>query len=130
MAKSKATKMKEISMATKNEVLDRQHNRSITGVYLTPYNVTFHHVIERGSGSGVGLAFNIVALTFDEHRAYHDKQPIIVNGRKRYTWMEFEILMKNYLKIHYPGWTEEACSIHKYWEVKDYWNAIGIERER
>lgn len=129
MAKSKATKMKEISAKTKNEVLDRQHNRSITGVYLTPYNCEFHHVIQRGSGSGVGLAFNIIALTFDEHRAYHDKQNILVNGRKRYTWMEFEIIMKNYLKIQYPGWREDICHIHKYWEEKDYWDAIGGRNE-
>ena len=129
MAKSKATKMKEISAKTKNEVLDRQHNRSITGVYLTPYNCEFHHVIQRGSGSGVGLAFNIIALTFDEHRAYHDHQDILVNGRKRYTYLEFGIVMKNYLKIAYPGWNEEACSIHKYWEEKDYWDAIGGRNE-
>lgn len=124
MAKSNATKMKEISMETKYEVLERQNNRSITGVYLTPYNTTFHHVIERGSGSGVGLAFNIVAITFDEHRAYHDHQDIFVNGRKRYTYLEFGILMKNYLKIQYPGWNEGACHIHKYWSEEDYWDAI------
>lgn len=122
MPKSKATKMKEISFATKCQVLDRQGNRSLTGVYLShPY---FHHVVERGNGSGVGLAFNIIALTFEEHRAVHDHQPIMVNGRQRYSWDEFQILMKNYLKIQYPKWTEEACHIHKYWEEQDYWDAI------
>ena len=130
MAKSKATKIKEISLATKQEVLDRQESRSITGVYLTPYNTTFHHVMERGAESGVGLAYNIIALTFDEHRAYHDHQDIMVNGRKRYTWIEFEIIMKNYLKLQYHGWNEDACRIHKYWEIKDYWKAIGIERDK
>lgn len=120
---SKATRMKAISMETKKEVLERQDYRSISGAYLGD-DVNFHHVISRG-GSGVGLAFNIVALTFDEHRAVHDHQDIKVNGRKRYTWEEFQILMKNHLKIEYPGWNEEACHYKKYWEAQDYWNAIG-----
>ena len=122
MAKSKATKMKEMSFKTKCEVMDRQCSRSLTKVYLS--HPSFHHVVERGAGSGVGLAFNVVALTFEEHRAVHDHQPIIVNGKQMYTWDEFQIVMKNYLKVQYPAWTEEACHIHKYWSEQDYWDAI------
>lgn len=117
--KSNLTKAKEISQETKNKVLARQGNRSITGATLTPYNVEFHHVIYR-SNSGVGYEWNIVAITNEEHRDYHDKQNIKVNGRDRYTWEEFEILMKNHLKIKYPNWSEEKCKYHKYWSEEDY----------
>ena len=123
MAKSKLTKFKEISDKTKEEVLERQHYRSISGVALTPYNTEFHHVISRGN-SGIGLAFNIVAITSEEHRWYHDHCDIKVYGKKRYTYLEFEILMKNHLKIKYPGWREEICHFHKYWTEADYWKAI------
>ena len=124
MAKSKFTVAKQITDQTKEMVLARQHNKSITGVLLTPYNVSFHHIVERSS-SGVGYAFNVVAITFDEHRWFHDHADILVNGRKRYTYLEFEILMKNHLKIKYPGWSEEYCKYHKYWSEEDYWKALG-----
>lgn len=119
MPKSKLTKAKEISQKTKQRVLDRQHNRSISGVYLYPHNTEFHHVITRGC-EGVGYEWNIVALTSEEHRWVHDKAPILVYGRQRYTYIEFEILMKNHLKLNYTGWSEERCKFHKYWEEEDY----------
>ena len=119
MAKSKLTKAKEISYETKCKVLDRQGNRSISGVMLSPNNVEFHHVIYR-SDSGIGYEWNIVALTRDEHRWVHDHQPIMVNGRVRYTWYEFNIVMKNHLKKMYEGWSEYSCRFHKNWEEKDY----------
>ena len=124
MAKSKLTKAKEISQETKQRVWDRQHGRSISGVALSPYNVEFHHVISR-SASGVGYEWNIVAITHDEHRWYHDKCDILVNGHKRFTWMEFEILMKNHLKLHYRNWSEDKCKFRKYAEEEDY----GVVRE-
>ena len=124
MAKSRLTKAKEISQETKQKVWNRQHGRSISGVALSPYNVQFHHVIPR-SDSGVGYEWNIVAITFDEHRWYHDKNDIKVNGRNRYTWLEFEILMKNYLKLHYRNWSEENCRVRKYADEEDY----GVVRE-
>ena len=98
MAKSKQAKAKEISEKTKQIVLERQHYRSISGVALTPYNVTYHHVISRGE-QGVGAEFNICAITKEEHRLFHDKNDIPVNGRERYSWIEFDILMKNHLKL-------------------------------
>ena len=116
--KSKLTKAKEISPETKQIVLERQHHRSISGVALTD-TAEFHHVIYR-SASGIGYEWNIVALTPEEHRWLHDKQPIKVNGRNRYSWIEFEILCKNHLKIKYPNWTEEKCKFHKYWDEADY----------
>lgn len=119
MAKSKLTKAKEISFETKQKVLDRQGNRSITGVYLAPWNTDFHHVIYR-SESGIGYEWNIVALTKEEHRLFHDHQPIPVNGRVRYSWDEFNILMKNHLKLRYENWTEDNCRFRKYAEEKDY----------
>lgn len=124
MAKSKLTKAKEISFETKQKVLDRQGNRSISGVYLAPWNTDFHHVIYR-SASGCGYEWNIVALTKDEHRWVHDHQSILVNGAKRYTWDEFNILMKNHLKLHYDGWSEERCKVRKYAEESDY----GVTRK-
>lgn len=123
MAKSKLTKAKEISYETKVKVLEEQGNRSITGVYLAPWNTDFHHIVYRSSG-GIGLSFNIVALTKEEHRCVHDHQPIPVNGKIRYSWDEFNILIKNRKKLLYPHWSEEACTFHKYWDEQDYWDAI------
>lgn len=119
MAKSNYTKAKEISHKTKENVLKRQSNKSISGASLYNNNVEFHHVVLRSS-SGVGYEWNIVALTSDEHRALHDKKSIDVNGRVRYTWQEFDTLIKNHLKIKYPNWSEEKCKYHKYWKKKDY----------
>lgn len=119
MPKSNYTRAKEISLKTKENVLKRQSNKSISGASLYNSNVEFHHVVFRSS-SGVGYEWNIVALTSDEHRALHDKQDINVNGRVRYTWQEFEILIKNHLKIKYPNWSEDKCKYHKYWKEDDY----------
>lgn len=117
--KSKLTKAKEISYETKMKVLDRQGNRSITGVMLSPFNVEFHHVVPR-SASGIGYEWNICAITKDEHRWYHDHANIQVNGKDRYTYLEFEILMKNHLKKMYIGWAEEKCKFRKYAEENEY----------
>ena len=124
--KSRLTKAKEISQKTKQAVLERQRYRSISGVALTERNTEFHHVIFR-SESGIGLEFNIVAITSDEHRWFHDGCPIKVNGRNRFTSLEFGIIMKNYLKRVYPHWKEEYCKYHKYWEEEDYWKRINGE---
>lgn len=122
--KSNQTKAKEISYETKMRVLDRQGNRSITGVMLSPYTVDFHHVVKRSNaingGGGVGYEWNIVAITRDEHRRYHDHANIQVNGRDRYTYSEFETLMKNHLKKHYVGWSEDKCKYKKGAEENDY----------
>lgn len=123
MARSKLTKLKEITQKTREEVWNRQHGRSISGVALNPYNVEFHHVISRGN-EGIGLAYNIVAITSEEHRWYHDHRNIKVNGRDRYTFEEFTALMKNHLKIYYPKWTENGCKYHKGWTEEDYWKGI------
>ena len=128
MAKSKLTKAKEISQATKKAVLERQGYRSITGVYIPDTNHgSFHHVIGRGE-EGIGLEFNIVALTPLEHTWYHNNENIKVNGRNRYSYLELEILMKNHLKLHYPRWREEYCYFHKYWEEQDYWERLNGEK--
>lgn len=119
MVKGKFTKAKEISDATRRLVLERQGFKSISGASLMLGNVEFHHVRPRSS-SGVGYEWNIVALTFEEHRALHDKQDIYVNGRKRWTCDEFETLIKNHLKLKYHNWTYEKCKYQKYWEIDDY----------
>ena len=98
--KSKLTKAKEISYETKCKVLDRQGNRSISGVFLSQYNTEFHHVIPR-SASGIGYEWNIVAITSEEHRWYHDHANIRVNGM-------------------YIGWAEEKCKFRKYAEENEY----------
>ncbi len=123
--KSKLTKAKEITPETKRIVLERQGYRSITGVYIPDIqHGSFHHVISRGC-EGVGLAFNVVCLTPEEHRWVHDECPIKVNGKNRYSAIEFEILMKNHLKLNYPNWREEWCKFHKYWDEQDYWERIN-----
>lgn len=119
MAKSNLTKAKEISQQTKKAVLGRQHCRSISGVALHGGNTEFHHVIYR-SGSGIGAEWNVVAITSEEHRRYHDGCSIKVNGRDRYTNEEFGILMKNHLKMNYIGWSEEKCRYQKYKEFDEY----------
>ena len=114
---------KEIKDSTRDAVLIRQNNHSITGAWLGDCP-SFHHVVPR-SASGVGFEWNIVALTFDEHRAYHDHKPIKVNGREYYTWEEFDTLLRNHLKLRYRNWSVERCKYHKYWGIEDY----GIVRE-
>ena len=128
MAKSKLTRLKEISPETKKKVYDRQHGRSITGAFISEERGSFHHFISRGQ-EGVGYEWNIVMLTFDEHRAYHDKQPIKVNGRNRYTVKEFETLMRNHLILNYDNWSVENCKVHKNYLEEEYGvtrrNALG-----
>ena len=119
MKKHKQTLAKEISNDTKQVVMERQHYKSISGVALTPYNATFHHVVFR-SGQGIGAEWNLCAITFDEHRAFHDHQPIVVNGRERYSWEEFDTLMKNHLKLWYENWSEKACKYDKYKTIDEY----------
>lgn len=109
----------EVTDKTKRAVIDRQKFMSISGASLFPNATEFHHVLPRSS-SGVGYEWNIVALTFDEHRAYHDHQPIKVNGRVRYTWEEFDTLIHNHMKINYDDWSESKCKFQKYKEEEDY----------
>lgn len=115
----------EVTEETKKRVLDRQKYLSISGASLTVRSVEYHHVVPR-SKSGVGYEWNIVAITSEEHRLYHDHLPIKIYGRERYTWEEFDTLMKNHLKSRYPKWTEKGCRYQKHFEEKDY----GIEREK
>lgn len=117
--KSKQTTVKDISDKTKETVMERQRYRSISGAVLNPFNVEFHHVIFRSAG-GVGYEWNICAITKEEHRLFHDKKDIPLNGRCRYSWIEFDILMKNHLKLWYEGWTEGKCKYHKYFDEQDY----------
>lgn len=117
--KSKLTKAKEISEATKKAVLERQNNRSISGVYLIGKPVEYHHVIYRSQG-GIGVEWNVVAITSEEHRALHDGQSIKVNGKEYYTCEEFKTLIKNHLKLFYACWSEDACKYHKGWELSAY----------
>jgi len=119
MAKSRQAKAKEVSPETKLKVLQRQNGKSISGAYLFPYKTEFHHLITRGSG-GVGYEWNIVALTSEEHRAVHDRQPIQIYGRLRFTCEEFQALMRNHMKTHYTGWSERKCRYVKGWEEEDY----------
>lgn len=119
MAAGDYKKAKDISQATKEKVLARQNGRSVTGVILYQGNTEFHHVRPR-SDSGVGYEWNIVAITKEEHRLYHDHQPIKVNGRVRYSWEEFNTLLKNHLILRYLNWDWEKTKYHKYWEEDDY----------
>lgn len=114
---------KEISDKTKKAVLERQGYRSITNAYLTENNASFHHYVPRSS-SGVGYEWNIVALTFDEHRAVHDHLPVKVNGRVRYSPEEMDTLMRNHLILRYKNWSRDNCKYKKRKSEAEY----GIER--
>lgn len=116
---SKYTEAKTITLETRKSVLDRQNHRSISGRYLTEDTASFHHYVERSSG-GVGYEWNIVALTFEEHRAIHDHQPIKIGKRVLYTYDQFITLIRNHLIINYEGWSEEKCKYKKYLEEQEY----------
>lgn len=109
---SNYTKAKSITLETRKAVLDRQGNRSISGAYLTEGTASFHHYVERSSG-GVGYEWNIVALTFEEHRAVHDHQDIKIGKRVLYTYKQFITLMRNHLIINYENWSEDRCKYKK-----------------
>lgn len=113
------TKAKQITPRTKEIVYKRQGGRSITGVYIPYGSGDYHHYVERSSG-GVGYEWNIVLITREEHRCYHDHSKIKVNGRPRYTFKEFETLIHNHLVKHYEGWTFDKCLYKKYKEEADY----------
>ena len=117
MAKYKEAK--QITLQTRKSVLERQHYRSISGRYLDESTASFHHYIERSS-SGVGYEWNIIALTFEEHRAVHDHQPIKVGKRILYTYDQFCTLMRNHLIINYENWSEDLCKYHKHLLEEEY----------
>lgn len=119
MAVGDFKRAKEISKETKEKVLKRQNQRSITGVYLYDGNTDFHHVRPR-SDSGVGYEWNVVAITREEHSCYHDHQSIKVNGRVRYSWEEFDTLLNNHLILRYENWDWDKCRYHKFWKEEDY----------
>ena len=110
---------KQITTDTRRAVLERQNYASISGRHLTEESASFHHYVERSS-SGVGFEWNIVALTFEEHRAIHDHQPIKWGKRVLYTYDQFITLIRNHLIIHYENWTEKGCKYHKGWEQENY----------
>lgn len=116
---SKYTEAKTITLETRKSVLDRQNHRSISGRYLTEDTASFHHFVERSSG-GVGYEWNIVALTFEEHRAIHDHQPIKIGKRVLYTYDQFITLIRNHLIINYDGWSEKSCKYRKYASEEQY----------
>lgn len=120
------SKAKEITLKTKEIVLKRQNYNSISGVSLTGKEIEFHHVVPRGVG-GVGYAFNIVAITKQEHRELTDHLDITINGKPYLTYKEFDTLCKNHLKLNYTNWSEKGCKYHKGWIEEDY--GIRLENE-
>ena len=110
---------KQITTDTRRAVLERQNYKSISGRYLTEESASFHHFVER-SASGLGYEWNIVALTFEEHRAIHDHQPIKWGKRVLYTYDQFITLIRNHLILNYENWSEKKCKYHKGWEQEDY----------
>lgn len=109
---SNYTKAKSITLETRKAVLERQNYKSISGCYLTESTASFHHYVERSSG-GVGYEWNIVALTFEEHRAVHDHQDIKIGKRVLYTYKQFITLIRNHLIINYENWSEDRCKYKK-----------------
>lgn len=121
---SKYTEAKSITPETRKAVLRRQGNRSISGAYLTEDTASFHHFVPRSNakngGGGVGYEWNIIALTFDEHRAVHDHQDIKIGKRVRYTYEQFITLMRNHLIINYENWSEANCKYKKHLTEEEY----------
>ena len=110
----------DISNDTRQIVYERQKGFSPFGNWLGT-SCDYHHVVNSGLGvKGVGYEWNIVALTREEHRSIHDKQPIKVNGIKKYSYDEAITIIKNHLKINYIGWGEEKCKVHKGFDKEDY----------
>lgn len=110
---------KSITPETRKAVLERQDNKSISGRYLSDGTASFHHYVERSS-SGVGYEWNIVALTFEEHRAIHDHQDIKMGKRVLYTYDQFQTLIRNHLVINYEGWSEDKCKYKKHLLEEEY----------
>lgn len=95
-------KSKDVFETVKQKVLKRQNNLSISGVWLGN-GVNYHHIKPRSHG-GLGIEENIVALTPLEHRELHDHQSITVNGKKYYTYDEFQTLIRNHMRRNYKNW--------------------------
>lgn len=113
MPKSRQTKVKGITQATKEKVWRRQKGLSILSNRPITVAQCCCHYIGRGV-RGVGYEWNIVGLTPEEHRLLDENKPIPVNNRKRWTNAEAQILIKNHLILNYIGWSEEACEYDKY----------------
>lgn len=114
-------KEQRITDKVKEAVRQRQHNRSVSGAYLS--SVHYHHFISVGA-RGIGYEWNVIALLPSEHQELHSGSPITVNGRQRYTNKEFKTICRNHLMLRYLGWNENKCKFHKGWKEEDY----GIER--
>lgn len=115
MPKSDYLKAKEISEKTKLAVLERQKYKSVvSNLPLTLQTASFHHYVERGQ-SGIGYEWNIVALTFNEHRALHDGNKVF-----KFTSKQAEALIHNYLSRMYKHWSKDNCKYHKWYTEKDY----------
>lgn len=123
---NKRTKALDISDTERKLVIERQNGKSISGLSLQVYGCEIHHFVSRGC-EGVGYEFNLVALTPEEHRAVHDHQPVKLNGRVRYTYQEFQTLIRNHLIRNYVNWTYEGCKYNKKYETK---NDYGIYRRK
>lgn len=121
MQKSEFQKAKEITLQTKLAVLERQGYKSvINGKSLTLETASFHHFLERGQ-SGVGYEWNIVAMTWKEHRVLmHDKQTL-----EGITPEKAEELVLNHFKENYNNWSRDNCRYHKWYAPQDY----GVTRK-
>lgn len=118
---SEFQKAKDITQKTKLAVLERQNYKSvISNNPLTLETASFHHFIERGQ-SGIGYEWNVVALTFEEHRyLMHDK--ITYNNVE--PKQAEEIIVKHF-KDNYDNWTRDNCKYRKWYAEKDY----GVNRK-
>lgn len=113
------TKAKSISPKTKKAVWERQRGKSIlSGKPITISECCCHYIAR--SASGVGYEWNIIGLTFEEHRALDTYKGINIGSSVVLPNSVAKNVIKTHLMSNYDGWSEEKCKYIKYFEEKDY----------
>lgn len=108
--KSKRTKALEIPKHVKEEVWRRQNGKSVIvhhtleGDYRLPISVNecCCHVVPRSKG-GLGIAANIVGMTFEEHRIFDG----LCIGNDAETTEMYRNMVMEHLNKHYNDWRED-----------------------
>ena len=106
--------------------MERQDGLSITGRSLGN-GVNYHHIVSKGS-EGVGYEFNVIALTPDEHIAYHRGSAVLTEFKTIRNRKEFDQFIDDYMKNFYPNWSRSKCKYVPGWSEEDYIKEIKGEK--